>query len=167
MIKFIAIYCYSTINQVSEGRNILVEIFTMQNMEKDFRKTKCTRVRSGMLILKLLNFCTGTSVSHSQARSFWFLNKKQLFIMFMFPWVYLADSPKFWRLYLLHFCYFVFMDKREHLWNIEKCILFHFESSSHSWDNQILMSWRHQMPKHEIRNTFYWITCNLGGKHSR
>ena len=28
--------------------------------------------------------------------------------------------------------------KRYHLWNEEKCFLFHFESSFHSWDNQIL-----------------------------
>ena len=33
--------------------------------------------------------------AHSQARTVLFLNKKQLFIMFMFPLVYLADSPKF------------------------------------------------------------------------
>ena len=35
------------------------------------------------------------TVAHSQARTFRFLNKKQLFIIFMFPWVYLVDSPKF------------------------------------------------------------------------
>ena len=23
------------------------------------------------------------------------------------------------------------------------------------------MSWRHQMPKHETRNTFYWITWEV------
>ena len=28
--------------------------------------------------------------------------------------------------------------KREHLWNKEKCFLFHFKSSFHSWNNQIL-----------------------------
>ena len=27
---------------------------------------------------------------------------------------------------------------REHLWNKEKCFLFHFKSSLHSWHNQIL-----------------------------
>ena len=27
--------------------------------------------------------------------------------------------------------------KREHLWNKEKCFLFHLEISLHSWDNQI------------------------------
>ena len=30
------------------------------------------------------------------------------------------------------------LSKREHLGNKEKCFLFHFESSFHSWDNQIL-----------------------------
>ena len=35
--------------------------FTIQNMEKVFHKIKCTRVRSGMLILMLLNYYTGTS----------------------------------------------------------------------------------------------------------
>ena len=33
----------------------------MQNMEKDFHRNKCTRVRSGMLMLMLLNYCTGSS----------------------------------------------------------------------------------------------------------
>ena len=28
-----------------------------------------------------------------------------------------------------------FMSKREHLWNKEKCFLFHVESSFRSWDN--------------------------------
>ena len=28
--------------------------------------------------------------------------------------------------------------KGRHLWNKEKCFLFHFKSSFHSWDNQIL-----------------------------
>ena len=28
------------------------------------------------------------------------------------------------------------ISKREHLWNEEKCFLFHFESSFHSWNNQ-------------------------------
>ena len=32
----------------------------------------------------------------------------------------------------------LFMSKREHLWNKEKCFLFHFESSFRSWGNQIL-----------------------------
>ena len=30
------------------------------------------------------------------------------------------------------------ISRREHLWNKEKCFLFHFESSFRSWDNQIL-----------------------------
>ena len=30
------------------------------------------------------------------------------------------------------------MSKRKNLWSKEKCFLFHFESSFHSWDNQIL-----------------------------
>ena len=29
------------------------------------------------------------------------------------------------------------MCRREDLWNKEKCFLFYFESSFHSWDNQI------------------------------
>ena len=33
------------------------------------------------------------TVAHSQARTFRFLNKNQLCIMFMFSWVYLVDSP--------------------------------------------------------------------------
>ena len=51
---------------------------------------------------------------------------------------------------------------REHLWNKEKCFLFHFESSFHSWDNQILtfhvfsnLSYEVvKMPKHETWNLF-------------
>ena len=35
------------------------------------------------------------TVAHSQVRTFRVLNKKQVFIMVMFPWVYLVDSPKF------------------------------------------------------------------------
>ena len=31
-----------------------------------------------------------------------------------------------------------YMSKREHFWNKEKYFLFHFESSSRSWDNQLL-----------------------------
>ena len=31
-----------------------------------------------------------------------------------------------------------YMSKREHLWNKEKCFLFHLESSFRSWDNQAL-----------------------------
>ena len=36
------------------------------------------------------------------------------------------------------FASFFCMSKREHLWNKEKCFLFHFKISSRSWDNQIL-----------------------------
>ena len=39
-------------------------------------------------------------------------------------------------------CYIFFsllcMSKREYLWNREKCFLFHFKISFHSWDNQSL-----------------------------
>ena len=40
---------------------------------------------------------------------------------------------------------------------------FYFESSFSSWDNQILTSLilKCQMPKHETRNTFYWITWEV------
>ena len=61
----------------------------------------------------------------------------------------------------------VSMSNKEHLWNRKKCFLFHFESSFRSWDNQIFkfsdipMSWRHQMPKHDAQNTFYWITWEV------
>ena len=60
-----------------------------------------------------------------------------------------------------------FKSKRKHLWNMEKCVLFHFKSSFRSRENPILkildiqISWRHQMPKHEPRNTFYWITWKV------
>ena len=64
------------------------------------------------------------------------------------------------------FASFFCMSKREHLWNKKKSFLFHFKSSFCSWDNQILawdihISWRHQMPKHKTRNTFYWITWEV------
>ena len=61
------------------------------------------------------------------------------------------------------------ISKREHLGNKEKCFLFHFESYSRSWDNQILtfyfiqISWRHQMPKHETWNI---LLSNLESKHN-
>ena len=54
-----------------------------------------------------------------------------------------------------------FSSLKEKLWNLEKCFLFHFKSSFHSRENQILdiqISWRHQIPQHKTRNTFYWIT---------
>ena len=40
-------------------------------------------------------------------------------------------------------------------------VYFTSKSSFHSRENWILdfqISWHHQMPKHKIRNTFYWIT---------
>ena len=55
------------------------------------------------------------------------------------------------------------MSKTEHFWNKEN-VLFHFESffsflRKSDYDfSDIQMSWRHQMPKHETRNTFYWVT---------
>ena len=67
-------------------------------------------------------------------------------------------------LLLVLFC----MCKREHLWNKKKCFLLHLESSFCSGDNQILTfqifkSWRHQMYRHEIRNT---LLNNSGINHS-
>ena len=54
-------------------------------------------------------------VAHSQAGTFLFLNKKQLFIMFVFPLVYLADSPKnFEDCVCYFFASLFFMSKREH-----------------------------------------------------
>ena len=47
--------------------------------------------------------------------------------------------------------------KREDLWNKKKCFLFHLESSFRSWDNQ----GRHQLPRHETRNAFFWITWEV------
>ena len=53
----------------------------------------------------------------------------------------------------------------EHLSNKEKYFLFHFKSSFRFWDNQILtfseMLWRHQMPKDETPNTFYWVNWEV------
>ena len=56
-----------------------------------------------------------------------------------------------------------FMSKREHLRNLGKCFFkFYSKSSFHSRKLnfrilEIQISWRHQMPKHKRRNTFYWI----------
>ena len=54
------------------------------------------------------------------------------------------------------------VSKREHLQNNEKCFLISFQKLFSSWDNfkfsDIQISWHHQMPKYETRNTFYWIT---------
>ena len=61
------------------------------------------------------------------------------------------------------------MSRRDHLPDKEKCFLFHFKSSSRSWDNQLFnildiqVSWRHQMPKHETRNT---LLNNMESKRS-
>ena len=47
--------------------------------------------------------------------------------------------PIMFKEYLLYIFASLFcMSKREHLWNTEECFLLHFESSSRSWDNQIL-----------------------------
>ena len=60
-----------------------------------------------------------------------------------------------------------YMSKREQLWNKEKCFLFHFESTFRPWDNSnfkfsdIQMLWRHQMPKHETQNIYWWTTCEV------
>ena len=56
------------------------------------------------------------------------------------------------------------MSKREHLQNKEKRFLFHFKCSSRQSTFNILdiqMSWRHQMPRHETQNTYYWITWEV------
>ena len=59
------------------------------------------------------------------------------------------------------------ISEKEHFWNKKKWFLFHFESSFRSWDNQVFnfsniqFSWRHQVPKHEIRNTFHWVTWEV------
>ena len=50
------------------------------------------------------------------------------------------------------------MSKREHLWNQEKCFLFHIESSFYSWDNQIL--------NFQIFKCYDVIKC-LSMKHKR
>ena len=39
--------------------------------------------------------------------------------------------------------------------------LFSFFRLSNFKFSDIQMSWRHQMPKHETRNTFYWITWEV------
>ena len=57
--------------------------------------------------------------------------------------------------------------KREHLWNKVKCFFFHFKSTFHLWDNQMLtfqIFKSHDFIKclkHETWNTFYWITCEV------
>ena len=62
-----------------------------------------------------------------------------------------------------------FKSKREHLWNLEKCFLFHFKSSFRYRENQILVFWIFKFRnvikclsiKQEIQFTEY-----LGNKHS-
>ena len=59
--------------------------------------------------------------------------------------------------------------KEEHLWNKEKCFLFHFESYLRSWDNQILTFQifkcdnviKCSSMKHETH-----LLTNMGNKHS-
>ena len=55
------IYMYIYIKMLNLSKCNVSCFFTMQNMEKVFCKIKCTRVRSGMLILMLLKYCTETS----------------------------------------------------------------------------------------------------------
>ena len=50
------------------------------------------------------------------------------------------------------------ISKREHSWNKEKKIIFILKIITFS---DIQMSWRHQMLKHETRNTYYWITWEV------
>ena len=57
-----------------------------------------------------------------------------------------------------------FVCLKEHFWSKKKYFLFHFKSSFHSWDSNfsdIQISWRHQTPKREARNTFYCITWEV------
>ena len=57
----------------------------------------------------------------------------------------------------------LFLSLKESTWETWKIFflfyfLIYFKSSFHSRENQILgiqILWRHQMPKHETRNTFY------------
>ena len=76
----------------------------MQNMVKFFRKIiSSSKVgHANINAAELLSW--NLTVAHSQARTFRFLNKNQLFIMFLFPWVYLDNSPNNERLCPLHFC---------------------------------------------------------------
>ena len=58
------------------------------------------------------------------------------------------------------------ISKREHPWNQEKCFLFQFESSFHSWDNKILtfQIFKCQTSSNAYawtRNTYYWITWKV------
>ena len=56
--------------------------------------------------------------------------------------------------------------KRDHLKNQENYFLFHFEGFFNLWEwifkfSNIQISWRHEMPKHEKWNRFYWITWKV------
>ena len=63
---------------------------------------------------------------------------------------------------------FFCMSKREHLWNKEKCFLFHFKSSCCSWHNQL---WTYYVfhimmsSNAKVWNTKHMVLNNLGSKH--
>ena len=60
-----------------------------------------------------------------------------------------------------------YMSKREHLWNKEKYVLFHFESSARSWDNQLLTFWIFKY--HDVikcPSMKHILLSNLGSKRS-
>ena len=61
---------------------------------------------------------------------------KKLFGKVLPNWLFLVPMLKgcFHYFFASWFC----KSKGEHLWNKEKCFLFHFRSSFRSWDNQIL-----------------------------
>ena len=85
---------------------------------------------------------------------------KKLFGKVLPNWLFLVPMLKgcFHYFFASWFC----KSKGEHLWNKERCFLFHCESSFRSWDNQIFNLWdiqisrRHQVSKHKTRNPFYW-----------
>ena len=62
-----------------------------------------------------------------------------------------------------------YMSKREHLWNKENVFCFTLKARfvleifkfKPTFNQVIQISWRHQMPKHETRNTFYRITWEV------
>ena len=58
-----------------------------------------------------------------------------------------------------------FLSLKESTWEIRTKFslqkLFSFSRKSNFRILDIQMLWRHQMPKHETRNTFYWITCKV------
>ena len=65
----------------------------------------------------------------------------------------------------LHFCWFVLYVEERSLVKQRKIFFISLRKLFHSWDSQILtfqiFKWRHQMPKHETRNTYYWITWEV------